>query len=167
MTHKYRFFFLMIAFFSISSGRILAQLKPSIFVNCATSETRCYRDYLFQKLSNCHFVWDASTANVQVLITEKRNSLGGFRINLEFTGMNQLAEKKDTLYFDLLQSQTEEYIRNAMVTHISKGLSYLFHHTIYENIFKIQTNDSVLEIPSIVPESVDKWKAWNFTTAGN
>lgn len=152
---------LMLCVFS----QVFAQTKPTIFINCSTNETRCYRDYLFQTLSNCHFVWDATNAQVQILVTEKANSQGGFRVNFEFTGMNELAGKKDTLWFDLPQGQTEEYVRTRMVATISKGLAFLFHHTSYEKVFEAQPVAFKENPVASVETTKDPWNLWNFTAA--
>ncbi|WP_109744546.1 hypothetical protein [Arcicella aurantiaca] len=144
----------------------MSQSTANVFINCATTETRCYRDYLFQTLSNCNFVWDANNADVQILVSEKQNSQGGFRINFEFTGMKTLFGKKDTLWFDLPQGQTEEFIRTNIVQQISKGLNYLFHHTIFAQSFDIKP----LAILKTEPkpnqaQQHDPWNLWNFTAS--
>jgi hypothetical protein len=147
------------------SGKMFSQTKPAVFINCATTETRCYRDYLFQTLSTCQFVWDATNAQVQILVTEKINSQGGFRVNIEFTGMNELTGKKDTLWFDLSQGQTEEYIRTTMATTIAKGLAFLFHHTPYESAFEVKTAETQHNPVASLKPPKDPWNLWNFTAA--
>ena len=37
-----------------------AQQKPNVYINCATTQTRCYRDYLYQTIDNFIF---SSTVN--------------------------------------------------------------------------------------------------------
>ena len=165
MADKYRLAFLTVAFIGLLSGSVWAQQKPNIYINCATSTTRCYQDYLLQSLYTCNFVRDASSATIQVLVTEKPNSQGGYRINFEFTGMNELVGKKDTIFFDLPQGQTEEYVRSMIVTHLSKGLSFLLHHTAFEKAFDAKVNESFVQADSGYIENRDLWKGWNFTAA--
>jgi hypothetical protein len=140
-----------------------AQQKPNVFINCATTETRCYRDYLFQSLNNCNFVWDATNADVQVLVTEKPNSQGGFRVNFEFTGMNTLLGKKDTLWFDLPQGQTESFVRESIANNISRGLVFMFHHSPFEHTFDLKPNAQLGETSTDSISHTDPWRLWNFT----
>ena len=148
----------------VLSGTIIAiaQEKPTVYINCATVNTRCHRDYLFQTITNCAFVWDAEHADVQVLITEKPNSTGGVRVTQEFTGMKSLAGRKDTLWFDATVGQTDEFIRTRMAETIQQGLLFQFRGTSWQHLFKVQQAKIDTMASSSLPKK-DKWNYWNFT----
>jgi hypothetical protein len=150
---------------SIVSG--YSQARPNVFVNCATTETRCFRDYLYQTISNCNFVWDAAIADVQVLVSEKPSAAGGMLLTLEFTGMNTLKGKSDTLTQEIPQGATDEFIRTHICTTIQQGLQYVFHHSPWHKLFDAQM--AVLEKGSdtIETKPKDPWNHWNFTPGIN
>ncbi|WP_028526897.1 hypothetical protein [Runella limosa] len=147
------------------SGNTFSQTKPAVFANCATQNTRCYRDYLVQTITNCSFVWDAANADVQILITEKPNSTGGVRLNLEFTGMKTLVGKKDTLFCDIPQGQTDDFTRTNLVETIQLGLLHIFHHTLWQGVFKAQRVEGTAQ--ETQKSLTDKWNYWNFTPGIN
>jgi hypothetical protein len=144
-----------------------AQDKPNVFVNCATTETRCFRDYLFQTISNCNFVWDQSQAEVVVLITEKPAATGGILLTIEFTGMNSLLHKKDTLTCNIPQASTDEFIRTTLCATILRGLQFMFHHTAWQDIFSSHVVSSLPEAGLKKVRIKDKWNYWNFTPGIN
>lgn len=154
---------LLSCFFASAS----AQQKPNVYINCATVETRCFRDYLFQTISNCNFVWDQSQAEVIVLVTEKPGSTGGKLLTIEFTGANRLKSKNDTLTCDIPLGSTDEFTRTHICSTILRGLQYMFHHTQWQNTFAstIAVLKEEDEAKSVVVK--DKWDYWNFTPGMN
>ena len=128
---------------------------PKIFLDC---QWGCDQQYLKSELGYVNFMRDRADAAIFIQQTGLRNGGGGQQYTLFFFGQKQFAGQKDTIRFDVPPAVSDNDARQALKTHIERGLlPYLLQTPLAERIsFSVETTSE--------PDAAGAADPWNFWT---
>jgi hypothetical protein len=118
-------------------------------------------DYIRTEITFVNYVRDRKEADVHVLITQQRTGGGGREYTMEFIGLNDYADLKNSLKFYTNRTETEDEIRRGLAQILKLGLAQYAARTPIHKILTLSTNGKVR--PTAV---VDKWNFWVFSVSG-
>ncbi len=124
-----------------------------IYLDCAS----CDDDYFRTEINMASFVRDRKQADIHILITRQRTGGGGLEYTVEFIGSNHFAEMQDTLYFNSLESDSDDDIRSGLVSIIKLGLVRYIIRTPQKDKLEVNYLST-----SAREEIIDKWNSWVF-----
>ena len=89
-----------------------------VFLDCR----RCDDDYIRNQITFINYVIDRQEAQLHLLITSQHTASGGREYTLYFIGQADFAGKNDTLLFNTYQDDTDDIIREKLVSIMKLGL---------------------------------------------
>ncbi|GGD53555.1 hypothetical protein GCM10011361_20330 [Muriicola marianensis] len=143
--------------------------KLGVFIDgCERWDGGCDLDYIRTEITAVDFYRDNQKADVFLLINRNRSGGGGRQYQLIFIGQQNIhAGRRDTLYVDNKQTDTDFEVREKLTRFIKLGLApYVAKTKAGEEIEINMKTDAVIREDSI-QESVDPWNYWVFNVGGD
>ncbi|MFT6843556.1 MAG: hypothetical protein ACJASR_002339 [Psychroserpens sp.] len=161
---------LILTFFSFNppaiSQTLIDNYSPSnklrVFIDgCERRDGGCDMDFIRTEITAVDFYLDNQTADVFLLINNNRSGGGGRQYQLLFIGQQNIhAGKRDTLYVNTKQTDTNFEVRERLTRFIKLGLApFVAKTTAGEEIeINMKTNSGIPEDTG--REIVDPWNYW-------
>ena len=143
--------------------------KLGVFIDgCEGWDGGCDLDYIRTEITAVDFYRDNQKADVFLLINRNRSGGGGRQYQLIFIGQQNIhAGRRDTLYVDNKQTDTDFEVREKLTRFIKLGLApYVAKTKAGEEIeINMKTGAGIRE--DSIQESVDPWNYWVFNVGGD
>jgi hypothetical protein len=131
----------------------LRSQSVSVFIDC----DNCDLDHIKREITWVNYVREPKEADIHLLITGEQTGAGGSKVSLFFIGQKKFKEQNDTVSFINLPDDTQEIIRERMVSKIKVGLLHYVKQTPLADYIAAD-----VLIPEESEEVVDKWNNWVF-----
>ncbi|MEB2786997.1 hypothetical protein [Algoriphagus persicinus] len=163
---------LILTFFSLNPTAISQTLidnyslpnKLRVFIDgCERRDGGCDMDFIRTEITAVDFYRDNQMADVFLLINNNRSGGGGRQYQLMFIGQQNIhAGRRDTLYVNTKQTDTDFEVREKLTRFIKLGLASYVAKTIAGEEIEInmKTDPGVLE--DTREESIGPWNYWVF-----
>ncbi len=163
---------LVLTFFSFLPSAISQTLidnnnlpnKLKVFIDgCNRRDGGCDMDFIRTEITAVDFYRDNQTADIFLLINDNRSGGGGKQYQLLFIGQQNIhAGRRDTLYVNTKQTDTDFEVREKLTRFIKLGLApYVAKTKAGEQIeINMKTDSGVRE--DTIQESTDPWNYWVF-----
>ena len=143
--------------------------KLGVFIDgCERWDGGCDLDYIRTEITAVDFYRDNQKADVFLLINRNRSGGGGRQYQLIFIGQQNIhAGRRDTLYVDNKQTDTDFEVREKLTRFIKLGLApYVAKTKVGEEIeINMKTGAGIRE--DSIQESFDPWYYWVFNVGGD
>ncbi|HSM63975.1 MAG TPA: hypothetical protein VK833_08570 [Gillisia sp.] len=143
--------------------------KLGVFIDgCERRDGGCDLDFIRTEITAVDFYRDNQKADVFLLINNNRSGGGGRQYQLLFIGQQNIhAGKRDTLYVNTKQTDTDFEVRERLTKFIKLGLApYVAKTAAGEEIEINMKTDSGNSVDT-VQESVDPWNYWVFNVGSD
>lgn len=137
----------------------------TVFLDCDRS---CDFDYIRRTIPYVDWVRDRVGADVHVLVTNQMTGSGGRNYEVQFIGLDEMAEMKDTHVFASRSTNTDAERREGLTATIAGGLVRFLLTT--EMGRQVQVSVPVTdqsEAPDLADHVVDPWDYWVFNIRMN
>ncbi|MFC1556796.1 hypothetical protein ACFL6I_22300 [candidate division KSB1 bacterium] len=134
--------------------------KANVFLD----RFRQFETHIRNEITQVNYVRDPVQAEVYILLTQQQTG-GGEEHTLTFTGQETYYGLNDTLRFVSRQDDTEDYVRNRMISYIKMGLIRYISKTGFAEVISINLGEEQRERD--VAEQEDKWNYWVFRINGD
>jgi len=138
--------------------------KLGVFIDgCERWDGGCDLDYIRTEITAVDFYRDNQKADVFLLINRNRSGGGGRQYQLIFIGQQNIhAGRRDTLYVNNKQLDTDFEVRDKLTRYIKLGLApYVAKTKAGEEIEINMKTDFAIREDSI-QETIDPWNYWVF-----
>jgi len=125
----------------------------NVYIDCQ----RCDQDHIHREITFVNYMIDPKDAQVHILITTQRTASGGLEYTLTFLGQHDFAGKNDTLQVVTIQDDTEEMVRDKLVSGLKMGLMSYVAKTPLASQVRISF---AREMEAMAVE--DNWNSWVF-----
>ena len=139
-----------------TSGRL------KLYIDC--QQVNCELDFIRREIPIADFVRDRQGSDVHVLISTQSAGNGGQKYNIQLIGQQQFSHLTDTCSFFTQPAQTNNDIREVMISRIKKALVPFFIKTGQVEDVVVTFNASKNAVDSVVK---DKWNYWVIALGGN
>lgn len=143
--------------------------KLKVFIDgCERRDGGCDMDFIRTEITAVDFYRDNQTADVFLLINTNRSGGGGRQYQLMFIGQQNIhAGRRDTLYVNTKQTDTDFEVREKLTRFIKLGLAPFVAKTKAGEAIEInmKTGSGVSE--ETEQESVDPWNYWVFNVGSD
>ncbi|WP_323756141.1 hypothetical protein [Roseivirga sp.] len=168
---------LILAFFPLTTPLVSQTLvdnynlpnKLRVFIDgCDGRDGGCNMDFIRTEITAVDFYRDNQTADVFLLINNNTSGGGGRQYQLLFIGQQNIhAGRKDTLYVNTKQTDTDFEVREKLTRFIKLGLAPFVAKTTAGEAIEInmKTDSGIRE--DRMQESVDPWDYWVFNVGSN
>lgn len=129
-----------------------------IFLNCDD----CDIAYMKQELPYLNYVRDRKLAQVQIIVTQQTTGAGGDQFSLQFIGLKEFENMKDTLLFSMLPNASDSDVRDKMNQYILLGLTRFIAKTPNAEKWFVEFTGETSN-----QEVKDKWNYWVFNIGAN
>ncbi len=168
---------LILAFFSLTTPSFSQTLldnssppnKLRVFVDgCDRRDGGCDMDFIRTEITVVDFYRDNQIADVFLLINNNESGGGGRQYQLLFIGQQNIhAGRRDTLYVNTKQTDTDFEVRERLTRFIKLGLApYVAKTKAGEEIEINMKTDSPNSV-NTVQDNVDPWNYWVFNLGSN
>lgn len=143
--------------------------KLRVFIDgCERRDGGCDLDYIRTEITAVDFYRDNQKADVFLLINNNRSGGGGRQYQLLFIGQQNIHEgRRDTLYVNTKQTDTDFEVRERLTRFIKLGLApYVAKTKAGEEIEINMKTDSGNSVDT-AQESVDPWNYWVFNVGSD
>ncbi len=123
-----------------------------------------YDTYIRQQITFVNFMRDRQTASLHLLITTQGTGGGGMEYTLFYFGQKEFAGKNDTLKYAAGNNDTDEEIREGLVTYIKMGLMTYIARLPSAGNFAIEYHSNPAA-SGIQQPAIKDWKNWVFTVS--
>ncbi len=143
--------------------------KLRVFIDgCEGWDGGCDMDYIRTEITAVDFYLDNVTADVFLLINNNRSGGGGRQYQLIFIGQQNLhAGRRDTLYVNTHQTDTDFEVREKVTLYIKLGLAPFVAKTRAGEVVDINMKTDLSELDDPVQETVDPWNYWVFNVGSD
>ncbi|MFC1477790.1 hypothetical protein ACFL6L_04920 [candidate division KSB1 bacterium] len=129
--------------------------KPKVFLD----RFRRFDDHIKTELSYVNYVRDPQQANIYILLTQQSTG-GGIEYIITFLGQEMYAGQNDTLTYVARQDDTENIIRDRLISYLNMGLIRYLSKTEMADLITINISEIRQQQEILPPE--DKWDYWVF-----
>ncbi len=134
-----------------------------VFFDCRFS---CDTQFIRDELHIVDFLNERTQADVHVLHASQRTAAGGALVTLTFMGQRDYAALTDTLTYSTLGDATRDEGRNALLHHLTLGLSrYLLKAGLSDKLV-IRAVEKRADEPEASSIEADPWNYWVFSLGG-
>jgi hypothetical protein len=168
---------LILTFFSLTtptiSQTIFGNYSPAnklrVFIDgCDRRDGGCDMDFIRTEITAVDFYLDNQTADVFLLINDNRSGGGGRQYQLLFIGQQNVhAGRRDTLYVNNNQTDTDFEVREKLTRYIKLGLAPYVAKTKAGEGIEINMKTDSGNLVDNVQESVNPWDYWVFNVGSN
>lgn len=131
-----------------------------IFIDC---EYGCDQDYFRQELDYVNFMQNRQGADVFMQMTIRGTGGGGREYQLRIEGGNQFVDMPmDTMFFFTAADATDNVRRNAILTHIKRGLLPFMIKTPLIRYLEYDINMEEIGGQTPKKQELDPWNFWVF-----
>ncbi|WP_425635858.1 hypothetical protein ACPUEN_10600 [Algoriphagus yeomjeoni] len=143
--------------------------KLRVFIDgCDRRDGGCDMDFIRTEITAVDFYRDNQTADVFLLINNNRSGGGGRQYQLLFIGQQNLhAGRRDTLYVNTIQTDTDFEVREKLTRFIKLGLAPFVAKTKAGEGIEINMKTGSGNLEDTVQESVDPWDYWVFNVGSD
>ncbi|RAI92206.1 hypothetical protein [Algoriphagus yeomjeoni] len=143
--------------------------KLRVFIDgCDGRDGGCDMDFIRTEITAVDFYRDNQTADVFLLINNNRSGGGGRQYQLLFIGQQNLhAGRRDTLYVNTIQTDTDFEVREKLTRFIKLGLAPFVAKTKAGEGIEINMKTGSGNLEDTVQESVDPWDYWVFNVGSD
>lgn len=143
--------------------------KLRVFIDgCDRRDGGCDMDFIRTEITAVDFYRDNQTADVFLLINNNRSGGGGRQYQLLFIGQQNLhAGRRDTLYVNTIQTDTDFEVREKLTRFIKLGLAPFVAKTKAGEGIEINMKTGSGNLGDTVQESVDPWDYWVFNVGSD
>lgn len=151
------FFLLSVHSIAQTSQQLIKEDAPNIFINCWF----CDLNFIKENIPVVNYVNDRNDADVHIMITSQRTGSGGTEYTIFFYGQNKFSGVNDTLSFNTVPAEGQDFIRDKSVEKLKLGLvKYLSRTTSAEQlIISFKKTEHHFELTK------DNWDFWVFSTS--
>jgi hypothetical protein len=143
--------FILSGIFAQETG--LRSQSVSLFIDCEY----CDLDHIKREISWVNYVREPKESDIHLLVASEQTGAGGTKVSLFFIGQKKFKGQNDTITYVNMPDDTEDIIRERMVSKIKVGLMHYIKQT---PLAEFMTVDVL--IPHETEEVDDKWNSWVF-----
>lgn len=168
---------LALSFFSLTTASISQTLVDNnkipnrlrVFIDgCERWDGGCDMDFIRTEITAVDFYRDNQTADVFLLINNNRSGGGGRQYQLLFIGQQNIhAGRRDTLYVNTKQTDTDFEVRERLTRFIKLGLAPYVAKTKAGEGIEINMKTDPANFSEEEEETVDPWNYWVFNVGSN
>lgn len=143
--------------------------KLRVFIDgCERWDGGCDMDFIRTEITAVDFYRDNKTADLFLLINNNRAGGGGRQYQLLFIGQQNIhAGRRDTLYINTKQTDTDFEVREKLTRFIKLGLAPYVAKTIAGEDVEINMKTSAGIVEATVQETIDPWNYWVFNVGSD
>ena len=143
--------------------------KLRVFIDgCERRDGGCDLDYIRTEITAVDFYRDNQKADVFLLINNNRSGGGGRQYQLLFIGQQNIHEgRRDTLYVNTKQTDTDFEVRERLTRFIKLGLAPYVAKTKAGEDIEINMKTDAGNSVDTAQESVDPWNYWVFNVGSD
>ncbi|MCH7405068.1 hypothetical protein [Belliella aquatica] len=167
----------ILTYFALNSSAISQTLidnynppnKLRVFIDgCERRDGGCDMDYIRTEITAVDFYRDNEMADVFLLINNNRSGGGGRQYQLIFIGQQNIyAGRRDTLYVNNKQTDTDFEVREKLTRFIKLGLAPFVAKTKAGEGVDINMKTDQSDLEDTRQESVDSWNYWVFNVGSD
>lgn len=138
--------------------------KLRVFIDgCERRDGGCDIDFIRTEITAVDFYRDNQTADLFLLIINNESGGGGRQYQLLFIGQQNIhAGRRDTLYVNTKQTDTDYEVREKLTRFIKLGLAPFVAKTKAGENIEINMKTGAGPEEEVVQETVDPWNYWVF-----
>lgn len=139
---------------ALSQENNLRAQSIKVFIDCEN----CELDHIRREITWVNYVREPKEADIHVLIAEETTGSGGEKVSLFFIGQKKFNTQNDTIVYTCLKDDTEDILRNRLVSNLKLGLIQYVKSTPLSDYISVE-----VALPEENEEVIDKWNNWVFS----